>query len=585
MEFEKGATGAVLKRLWKYLRFYKKETVLAPLFKLTETSFELMVPLIVAAIIDRGIAEGDFGYIVRMSLILVAFAVAGLAFAVTAQYFAAKAAVGCSARMRHALFKHISSLSYTEIDSLGASTLITRMTSDINQIQAGVNMSLRLLLRSPFIIFGAMVMSFTVDTKCAMVFMWAIPALAAVIFGIMLVTMPLYRRVQKQLDVITSKTRENINGARVIRAFSMESGETDDFKAQNDALAHIQKFVGKISVLTNPITYIIINGAVIWLIYKGAAEVNIGALTSGKVVALYNYMSQILIELIKLANMTVILSRSIACGKRVWAIMDVKSSMGSGTVTEGDSGAAAVEFDGVSLRYKGSAENAIEGISFTARRGETIGIIGGTGSGKTSLINLIPRFYDASAGSVKVDGVDVRDYDIDALRKKIGVVPQKAALFKGTILSNITWGGDASADAVDAALKAAQAEDIAQSRHNGINAAVEANGANFSGGQRQRLTIARALAREPEIVILDDSASALDLATDAALRDAIEKLPYDPTIFIVSQRVSSVMHADKIIVLEDGAAVGCGTHSELLGACEVYDEIYYSQFPKGVYGE
>ncbi|HIT86091.1 MAG TPA: ABC transporter ATP-binding protein [Candidatus Ornithomonoglobus intestinigallinarum] len=567
-----------MKKLLQYLKDYKLESVLAPLFKMLEASFELFVPLVVAQIIDRGIANNDYGYIVRMCLVLVALGIIGLVCSVTAQFFAAKAAVGFSTKLRHALFAHIQSLSHREIDSLGTSTLITRMTSDINQTQSGVNLFLRLFLRSPFVVFGAMIMAFTIDVPSALVFAVAIPVLAIVVFGIMLVTMPLYKKTQNALDVITRKTRENITGARVIRAFRMEDREIEDFNEKSGALVKLQKHVGAISALMNPLTYVLINAAVIALIYCGALRVDAGALTQGQVVALYNYMSQILVELIKLANMIITLTKALACANRISAIFDEKSSLENGTEVSGISGAPAVEFENAALTYSGSSGAAVERISFRAERGDTIGIIGGTGSGKTSLISLIPRFYDTSDGRVLVDGRDVREYDIDALRAKIGVVPQKAVLFKGTIMSNMKWGAqDADQAAIDKAVAAAQAEDVVRAK-DGYEAEVEQGGANFSGGQKQRLTIARALAKKPEILILDDSASALDFATDARLRKAIASLETKPTVFIVSQRAASVMHADKIIVLDDGEPAGMGTHDELMENCDIYREIYNSQF-------
>ena len=567
-----------MKKLLQYLKDYKLESVLAPLFKMLEASFELFVPLVVAQIIDRGIANNDYGYIVRMCLVLVALGIIGLVCSVTAQFFAAKAAVGFSTKLRHALFAHIQSLSHREIDSLGTSTLITRMTSDINQTQSGVNLFLRLFLRSPFVVFGAMIMAFTIDVPSALVFAVAIPVLAIVVFGIMLVTMPLYKKTQNALDVITRKTRENITGARVIRAFRMEDREIEDFNEKSGALVKLQKHVGAISALMNPLTYVLINAAVIALIYCGALRVDAGALTQGQVVALYNYMSQILVELIKLANMIITLTKALACANRISAVFDEKSSLENGTEVSGISGAPAVEFENAALTYSGSSGAAVERISFRAERGDTIGIIGGTGSGKTSLISLIPRFYDTSGGRVLVDGRDVREYDIDALRAKIGVVPQKAVLFKGTIMSNMKWGAqDADQAAIDKAVAAAQAEDVVRAK-DGYEAEVEQGGANFSGGQKQRLTIARALAKKPEILILDDSASALDFATDARLRKAIASLETKPTVFIVSQRAASVMHADKIIVLDDGEPAGMGTHDELMENCDIYWEIYNSQF-------
>ena len=567
-----------MRKLLKYLKDYKLESVLAPLFKMLEASFELFVPLVVAQIIDRGIASNDYGYIVRMCLVLVALGIIGLVCSITAQFFAAKAAVGFSTKLRHALFAHIQSLSHREIDTLGTSTLITRMTSDINQTQSGVNMFLRLFLRSPFVVFGAMIMAFTIDVPSALIFAVAIPALAVVVFGIMLITMPLYKKTQNALDAILRKTRENITGARVIRAFRMEDREIEDFNERSSTLVKIQKHVGAISALMNPLTYVLINAAVIALIYRGAIRVEAGILTQGQVVALYNYMSQILVELIKLANMIITLTKALACANRIADVFEEKSSLENGTETKGRPGAPAVEFDGAALTYAGSSGAAVEGLSFKAERGEIIGIIGGTGSGKTSLINLIPRFYDVSAGRVLVNGRDVREYDIDALRSRIGVVPQKAVLFKGTIMSNMKWGApDADTETIGKAVSAAQAEDVVRAK-DGYDAPVEQGGSNFSGGQRQRLTIARALAKKPEILILDDSASALDFATDARLRKAVASLETNPTVFIVSQRTASVMSADKIIVLDDGAPVGIGSHEELMQSCNVYKEIYNSQF-------
>ena len=570
-----------MKKLLVYLKDYRKESIFGPLFKLLEALFELFVPLVVAAIIDTGIANNDYGYIVRMCLLLVALGVIGLVCSITAQFFAAKAAVGFSTKLRHALFAHIQSLSHSEIDTLGTSTLITRMTSDVNQVQSGVNLVLRLFLRSPFVVFGAMIMAFTIDVKSALVFAVAIPVLAVIVFGIMLITMPLYKKAQRALDGVLTKTRENITGARVLRAFCMEERETEEFTEKNEGLVHIQKFVGKISALMNPLTYAVINAAVIVLIWQGALRVDSGALTQGQVVALYNYMSQILVELIKLANLIISLTKTLACANRISDVMDIKNSLENGSAKEGIDGAPAVEFCSAALRYKGSAEPALSNVTFKAMRGETIGIIGGTGSGKTSLVNLIPRFYDTDSGSVKVNGVDVREYDIDSLRRKIGVVPQKAVLFKGTIASNLRWGSeDASERDMESAVGTAQASEVVNGKDNGYDAYVAQGGSNFSGGQRQRLTIARALVKDPEILILDDSASALDFATDANLRKAIRELPSNPTVFVVSQRTASVMNADRIIVLDDGEPVGIGTHEELLDSCEVYSEIYYSQFPK-----
>lgn len=571
-----------MKKLLKYLADYKKESVLGPLFKLLEASFELFVPLVVAAIIDKGIPAGDYGYIAKMFFVLIALGLIGLVCSITAQFFSAKAAVGFSTKLRHALFAHIQSLSHSEIDRLGTATLVTRMTADVNQVQAGVNLSLRLFLRSPFVVFGAMVMAFTINAKMALIFAATIVILAVIVFGIMLITKPLYKKSQKALDDVLSKTRENITGVRVIRAFCMEDTEIEEFTEKNEALVKIQKYVGKISALMNPLTYIVINLAVIAIVWRGALKVDAGILTQGQVVALYNYMGQILVELVKLANMIITLTKAIACGNRIEDVFEIENSLKNGSVKNGVDGAPAVEFVNAAIRYRGSGGTAVEGVSFKAYKGETVGIIGGTGSGKTSLINLIPRFYDAAEGCVMVDGVDVRDYDVEALRNKIGVVPQKAVLFKGTIRSNMQWGrAEASDRDMDTAVLAAQASDIIKAKE-GFDTEVSQEGKNFSGGQRQRLTIARALVREPEILILDDSASALDFATDANLRKAIKELPSKPTVFIVSQRASSIMYADKIIVLDDGEVQGIGTHDELLKSCEVYREIYYSQFPEEV---
>lgn len=571
-----------MRKILKYLGDYKKESIFSPLFKLLEALFELFVPLVVAQIIDKGITANDYGYILRMCLILLALAVIGLICSITAQFFAAKAAVGFASKLRSALFAHIQSFSHNEIDKTGTSTLITRMTSDINQVQSGVNMFLRLFLRSPFVVFGAMIMAFTIDVKSALIFAAAIPILGVVVFGIMLITMPLYKKTQQRLDEITLKTRENITGVRVIRAFGMEDAETESFTNSNGVLIGMQKFVGRISALMNPLTYIIINAAVIVLIHTGAVRVNMGVLTQGQVVALYNYMSQILVELIKLANMIITLTKAIACGNRIQEVFEIENSILDGAVENGSDGDTAVEFINASAKYSEGGENALDGVSFKAKKGDTIGIIGGTGSGKSTLVNLIPRFYDTVDGTVKVNGTDVREYKLKELRKKIGVVPQKAVLFKGTIEKNLKWGGNYISDEMlTEATEKAQASDVIESK-GGYEAEVEQNGRNFSGGQLQRLTIARALAKRPEILILDDSASALDFATDAKLRSAIKNLEYNPTVFVVSQRASSVMYADKIVVLDDGVVVGMGTHDELLGNCEVYEEIYYSQFPKEV---
>lgn len=568
-----------MKNLLKYLNGYKKETVLGPLFKLCEATLELIVPLVVAAIIDRGIGGGDSGYAIRMSLILVALGLIGLLFSVTAQYFAAKASVGFVTGIRSGLFRHIETLSYGDIDRVGTSALITRMTTDSSRVQSGLNLTLRLLLRSPFVVFGAMIMAFTVDAPSGATFAVTIPLLSAVIFGVMIVTMPLYKKVQKGVDRILGRTRENLAGSRVIRAFGREDSEIASFRAENGSLTDAQKRAGHISALTNPMTYIIINFGIIALIYVGAVRVDIGELSQGQVIALYNYMSQILIELVKLANLIISITKALASASRISAVFDLRPTQSYGEVTDGN-GEYAVEFDGVSLKYSGAGENALERISFKVRPGEVLGVIGGTGAGKSSLVNLIPRFYDATEGKVSVGGVDVKDYTKDALISKIRVVPQKAALFRGSIRDNMKWGArEATDEQILRALKIAQAESTVAEK-GGLDAAVSVGGSNFSGGQKQRLTIARALVGDPEILILDDSASALDYATDAALRRAIRENLCDMTVFIVSQRAASVMHADRIIVLEDGEAVGMGSHAELLESCQVYREIYESQFKK-----
>jgi len=566
-----------LKKLLVYLKDYIKESILGPLFKLLEALFELFVPLVIAAIIDTGIENGDTGYIVKMCLVLVLLGFVGLAFSITAQYFAAKASVGFVSKIRHVLFGHIQSLSYSELDQIGTSTLITRMTSDMNQVQNGMNLALRLLLRSPFVVFGAMIMAFTIDVPSAMIFVYVTIVLLIVVFGIMLGSIPLYKKVQQKLDAVMTVTRENLTGVRVIRAFCKEDEETDDFINKNNELTASQKFVGKISALMNPVTYVIINLAIIWLIHTGAVSVNEGILTQGAVVALYNYMSQILVELIKLANLIINITKSIACGNRIQAVLDIKPDLESGNSSCNE---GSVEFDHVNLRYKNAGADSLSDITFTAAKGETIGIIGGTGSGKSSLVNLIPRFYDAASGEVKVGGVNVKDMDVEQLREKIGVVPQKAVLFHGTIRENMQWGvTNASDDEIMEAIEAAQGLDVIKAK-GGLDCEIEQGGKNLSGGQRQRLTIARALVKKPEILILDDSASALDFATDAALRKSLRELDYHPTVFIVSQRTSSIQHADRIIVLDDGAAVGIGTHDELMKSCSVYQEIYNSQFKK-----
>lgn len=574
-----------MKSLLIYLRNYKKETILAPLFKMLEASFELFVPLVMAAIIDVGIANRDHAYIIRMCLVLVALGIIGLTCSITAQFFAAKAATGFATELRHSLFSHIQSLTYTDMDTIGTSTLITRMTSDVNQVQSGINIALRLLLRSPFIVVGAMVMAFTVDTKAAFVFVVTIPLLSVVVFGIMAATMPLYRNVQAGLDGILLVTRENLTGARVIRAFNKEAEEKQRFEEKNQALADAQKFVGKISGLMNPITYMMVNGAIMVLIYIGALRVELGVLTQGEVVALINYMSQILVELVKFANLIITVTKGLACAKRIEDVLHVVPDRIEGTlgVSDMELSAPAVEFCDVSLTYKHAGAESLEHVTFMAERGQTIGIIGGTGSGKTSLVNLIPRFYDATGGEVRVFGKNVKEYDSRQLKKKIGVVPQKAVLFKGTIEENLRWGNpEANEQELERALEISQAKEFVDSKPERLQTMVEQNGRNLSGGQKQRLTIARALVGRPEILILDDSASALDFATDAKLRSAIRHMDGSPTVFLVSQRASSVLYADQIIVLDDGQIAGIGTHESLLKGCPEYQEIYYSQFPKEV---
>ena len=571
-----------LKKLFVYFKGYGRECVLGPLFKLLEASFELIIPLIVASIIDRGIASGDGGHVARMVLCMAALGLVGLLAAVTAQYFAAKAAIGFSTRLRHALMAHIQTLSYTELDTLGTSTLITRMTSDVNQVQSGVNMCLRLLLRSPFVVFGAMVMAFTIDVRCALIFAAVIAVLCVIVFSIMLVTIPKYRAVQGQLDSVTAATRENLNGVRVLRAFCKEDAETEKFARRNQLLTRMQLAVGRISASMNPLTYVVINAAVIALIHSGAVRVQLGSLTQGEVIALYNYMSQILVELVKMANLIILLTKAWACGDRISAVLDVQPSQTDGVaafVAPGERG--SVVFEDVSLRYSGAGADALEHVSFSARPGETIGVIGGTGSGKSTLVSLIPRFYDATGGRVRVGGVDVRELKKDVLRDAVAVVPQKAVLFKGTIRSNLLWGNEnATEQELLDALSTAQALDVVEAKPGRLDEPVEQGGRNFSGGQRQRLTIARALVKKPDILILDDSASALDYATDASLRRAIRQMENRPTTFIVSQRASSVRFADQIIVLDDGCVVGIGTHDALLASCPVYQEIYASQYGK-----
>ena len=571
-----------LKKILKYIRGYGKECVLGPLFKLLEASFELLIPLVVARIVDVGIAGRDQGYVIKMVLVMALLGVIGLVCAVTAQYFAAKAAVGFAARLRHAVMEHLLGLSYTEIDRVGTSTMITRMTSDVNQVQNGVNLTLRLLLRSPFVVFGAMIMAFTIDARAASVFAGVIPVLCFIVFGIMLITMPMYRRVQGKLDGVTSATRQNLAGVRVLRAFCKEEAEVSSFEKQTEELTRHQLTAGRISALMNPVTYVVINTAIVLLIHVGALQVDAGILTQGQVVALYNYMTQILVELIKMANLIITMTKAVACGNRIGAVLELKSSQEDGA-NEGRNLAGRVEFKDVTARYAGAGDASLENISFTAEPGQTVGIIGGTGSGKTTLVNLISRFYDAAEGSVLIDGVNVNTLQREDLRSRIGVVPQKAVLFKGTIRENLKWGkADATDEELMAALELAQAREVVEGKEGGLDAVVEQGGTNFSGGQRQRLTIARALVRKPGILILDDSASALDYATDAKLRMAIRNMEAAPTTFIVSQRAASVRYADKILVLDDGRLVGQGKHDELLKNCPVYQEVYYSQFPREV---
>ena len=573
-----------MKKLLVYLKDYKKESVLAPLFKLLEASFELIVPLVVASIINVGIEGNDKNYIFKMCAVLVALAAIGFASAVTAQFFAAKAAIGFSTKLRMALFKHIESLSFSEMDTIGTSTLITRMTSDINQVQSGVNMFLRLFLRSPFIVFGAMIMAFTVDVKGALIFVVTIPLLSLIVFGVMLISMPLYKKVQGNLDKILGRTRENLEGARVIRAFNKEQNEIAVFREENEQLTNMQLLVGKISALMNPLTFIIINCATIVLVYVGARQVDSGVLLKGDVVALVNYMSQILVELVKLANLIILINKSLACADRIEDVFEQESSISANNdkaPLEAIEGACRVEFNNVSMSYAKAKAESLKNIDFKVKRGETVGIIGGTGSGKSSLVNLIPRFYDVSQGSIMVDGHDVREYPLSQLRDKVGVVMQKAVLFKGSIAENLRWGkADATEEEMWKALEVAQALDVVKGKEGQLDYQIDQGGRNLSGGQRQRLTIARALVKDPEILIFDDSASALDFATDAALRKALANMQGDKTIFIVSQRTSSIHQADKIVVLDDGEIVGIGNHDQLLVGCETYREIYDSQFKK-----
>ena len=570
-----------MKKLLFYLKQYRRESILGPLFKLLEATLELFVPLVVAAVIDRGIFNNDTEYIVRMCLVLVALGAVGLAFSVTAQYFAARAATGFVKQVRHALFAHIQQLSYAQLDHVGASTLVTRMTSDVNQVQNGVNLTLRLLLRSPFVVFGAMVMAFTIDVPSAMIFVVTIPVLSVVVFGIMLACIPLYKKVQQKLDRVLAATRGNLTGVRVLRAFYKEEEEQAAFAARNEELTATQKFVGRISALMNPVTYVIINLAIIALIRTGAIRVEAGLLTQGSVVALYNYMSQILTELIKLANLIINITKSVACGNRIQSVLEIAPDMPVEPQLPAGDAALEVQLDNAGLTYPGAADAALSGVELRVRPGETVGIIGGTGCGKSTLVQMIPRFYDATEGAVRVEGRDVRAWQPEKLRARIGIVPQKAVLFHGTIRDNLLWGNpNADDEALWAALRTAQAEEVVRGKPEGLDAIVEQGGRNFSGGQRQRLTIARALVRRPAILILDDSASALDFATDAALRRALRELQPTPTIFIVSQRTSSLQHADQILVLDDGRPVGLGRHEELLQSCGVYREIYDSQFKK-----
>ncbi len=572
-----------MRKLLRYLADYKKECLLGPLFKMLEATFELFVPLVVASMIDRGIGGGDKPYIVRCALLMALLAAIGLTCTLFAQFFAAKAATGFSAKLRRALMEHIQHLRYADLDRLGTSTLITRMTSDINQVQTGVNLTIRLLLRSPFIVVGAMIMAFTVDVKGALVFAVAIPLLMIVVFGIMLLSIPMFRNVQNKLDDVTEITRENLIGVRVIRAFRRETAEADRFREENAALVTMQERVGRLSALMNPLTYIIVNGAVIALIYIGALRVHAGFLTQGAVIALYNYMSQILVELIKFANFIITVTKAVACGNRIQAVFDDAEPVAEDAETIETGVRGEIIFDHVSFTYEGAGAPSLTDISFTAKRGDVIGIIGGTGAGKTTLVSLIPRFYEPTAGSITIDGVSSGEFPRQALRRRIGIVPQTAVLFHGSIRDNMKWGNaDASEADIETALRTAQAWDVVQAKADGLDEQITEGGHNLSGGQRQRLTIARALVRKPEFLILDDSASALDFATDAALRRALREIPEHPTVFIVSQRTASIQHADRILVLDDGHLAGCGTHGELLESCAVYRQIYDSQFAKEV---
>lgn len=578
-----------MRKLLIFLKDYKKETILAPLFKLLEAAFELFVPLVIAQIIDVGIPAGDKIHIGKMFGWLLLLAVIGLVCSITAQFFAAKAATGFATKLRSALFAHIQSMSFTQIDKVGTSTMITRMTSDINQVQSGVNMVLRLFLRSPIIVFGAMIMAFTIDVKAALVFVVTIPILAIVVFGIMMISIPLHKKVQAALDKVLGLTRENLTGVRVIRAFNKEEEEIRKFEEQNEVLSALQNHVGKITAFLNPITYVIVNAAIVALIYIGAIQVNVGNLTQGEVIALWNYMSQILVELVKLANLIVTVTKAVACGDRVWNVLstdtdktgDMVDNTNQNETEDTSSAGAYLEFSHVGLTYAGAGAHTLNNITFKVNKGDIVGIIGGTGCGKTSLVHMIPRFYDNTEGEIRLEGKNIKEYDVEELRRKVGIVMQKAVLFKGTIRSNLLWGKqDASEQEMWEALSIAQAKEIVEGKDDKLDAPVTQNGKNFSGGQKQRLTIARALIKKPDILILDDSASALDYATDAALRAAIRDMEGDTTVFIVSQRASSIQYADLIIVLDDGEAVGIGTHDELLANCDVYKEIYYSQFEK-----
>ncbi len=572
-----------MKTLMRLMRRYRKECILAPLFKMLEATFELLIPLVVAVIVDKGIGNADKPYIIKMCLAMVALGIVGLVCAVVAQYFSARAAVGVAAKLRHKVMARVLGLSYTQIDNVGYSTVITRMTSDINQVQTGVNLALRLLLRSPFVVFGAMVMAFTIDFDSALVFAGVIPILCIVVFGIMLITMPMYRRVQEGLDGVTSATRQNLAGVRVLRAFCKESDEISSYADKTQKLTHRQRVAGRISGLMNPITFVIVNMAVVVLLQVGALKVDGGILTQGKVIALYNYMTQILVELIKMANLIITMTKAAVCANRIESVLDIPQEVTSGEKVTNPRG--KLDFCDVTATYDGASEPSLEHISFSVQPGQTVGIIGGTGSGKSTLVNLIPGFYQPSAGEILLDGIPVHASDKETLRQCIGIVPQKAELFRGTIRENLMWGReDASEDDLWQALEIAQAADMVREKNGGLDAEVTQGGLNFSGGQRQRLTIARAMVRKPAVLILDDSASALDYATDAALRSAIRNMENPPTTFIVSQRAASVRYADQILVLDDGLMVGQGTHEELLENCSVYQEIYYSQFPKEVAG-